>query len=186
MSVPTFRILRAAAVICAVAVVSTVAIFPRAAFMRAAATNQATKSPEPDKAPASNDDQPPPWALAQSVDAAALAKELADSKPANQPKIVCVGFHTLYDGAHIAGASFHGSASTPQGLDDLKNWAKPLPRTGNVVIYCGCCPLAHCPNVRPAFTALRDMGFTHLRVLVLPHDFATDWVAPGYPVAKGQ
>jgi len=154
--------------------------------MRAAVAHQAPKSPEPAKASANADDQPAPWTQAQSVDAAALAKELADSKPANQPKIVCVGFHTLYNGAHIAGASFHGPASTPQGLDDLKNWAKPLPRSANVVIYCGCCPLAHCPNVRPAFAALRDMGFTHLRVLVLPHDFATDWVSPNYPVAKGE
>ncbi len=185
MSIPTFRIVTAAAVICAVTVVSTVAIFPRAAFMRAATTHQAAAAPESVK----YDDELAPWTSAQSVDAAALAKELADSKAANQanqPKIVCVGFHTLYNGAHIAGASFHGPASTPQGLNDLKNWAKPLPRSANLVIYCGCCPLAHCPNVRPAFTALRDMGFTHLRVLILPHDFATDWVGPGYPVAKGQ
>jgi thiosulfate/3-mercaptopyruvate sulfurtransferase len=182
MSVSNFRIARIATIICAISVVSIGAIFPRAAFMRAAATHQAAGAPESAK----HDDQPAPWTSAQSVDAAALAKELADSKPANQPKIVCVGFHTLYNGAHIADASFHGPASTPQGLDDLKNWAKPLPRSANVVIYCGCCPLAHCPNVRPAFTALRDMGFTHLRVLILPHDFATDWVGPGYPVAKGR
>lgn len=182
MSIPTFRVVRAAAVICAISLVSIAVIFPRAAFMRAAATHQAAGTAESVK----HDDQPPPWTLAQSVDAAALAKELADSKAANQPRIVCVGFHTLYDGAHIAGATFHGPASTPQGLDDLKTWAKPLPRSANVVINCGCCPLAHCPNVRPAFTALRDMGFTHLRVLILPHDFATDWVGPGYPVAKGQ
>ena len=186
MSIPNFRIVRAAAIICAISVVSIAAIFPRASFLPAAVAHQAPKSPEPAKSPVKTDDEPPPWTLAQSVDAAALAKELADSKAANQPKIVCVGFHTLYNGAHIAGASFHGPASTPQGLDDVKNWAKPLPRTANVVIYCGCCPLAHCPNVRPAFAALRDMGFTHLRVLILPHDFATDWVGPGYPVAKGQ
>jgi hypothetical protein len=29
------------------------------------------------------------------------------------------------------------------------------------------------------------MGFANLRVLVLPHDFATDWVEKGYPVEKG-
>jgi thiosulfate/3-mercaptopyruvate sulfurtransferase len=182
MSVRDFRIVRAAVIICAISVVSIAAIFPRAAFMHAAVAHQAAGAPESVK----HDDQPPPWTSAQSVDAPALAKELADSKPANPPKIVCVGFHTLYNGAHIAGASFHGPASTPQGLDDLKNWAKPLPRSVNVVIYCGCCPLAHCPNVRPAFAALRDMGFTHLRVLILPHDFATDWVGSGYLVAKGQ
>jgi thiosulfate/3-mercaptopyruvate sulfurtransferase len=181
MLVPSSRAAKAA-LFCAVSVVSLAATFLQASFIRAAVTHQAPKSPESAK----SDDQPAPWTPAQGVDAAALAKELADSKAANPPKIVCVGFHTLYHGAHIVGASFHGPASTPQGLDDLKNWAKPLPRSANIVLYCGCCPLAHCPNIRPAFTALREMGFTHLRVLILPHDFATDWVGPGYPVAKGE
>jgi hypothetical protein len=30
------------------------------------------------------------------------------------------------------------------------------------------------------------MGFTHLRVLLLPTDFNTDWITKGYPVEKGQ
>ncbi len=30
----------------------------------------------------------------------------------------------------------------------------------------------------------RDMGFTHLRVLVLPDNFGTDWAAKGYPVER--
>jgi thiosulfate/3-mercaptopyruvate sulfurtransferase len=133
----------------------------------------------------SGDDQPP-WRSAETIEPAALAKILSDSHTTNPPTIVCVGFHTLYEGAHIRGASFHGAASTPQGLADLKQWAKPLPRASDIIIYCGCCPFAHCPNVRPAFIALRDMGFAHLRVLVLPHDFAADWVQPGYPIAKGK
>ena len=133
-----------------------------------------------------HDDQQSPWKQSETLDAATLAKILGDSKAEHPPTIVCVGFHTLYDGAHIRGASFHGPASTSQGLDDLKQWAKGLPRASNLVIYCGCCPLAHCPNVRPAFTTLRAMGFTHLQVLILPHDFATDWVQPGYPISKGK
>ena len=72
------------------------------------------------------------------------------------------------------------------GLTDLKHWAQRLSRSSDLVIYCGCCPLAHCPNMRPAFSALRSMGFTHLRVLLLPRDFAHDWVEAGYPVAKGK
>lgn len=140
------------------------------------------QQPSPAKA---TDDQAP-WKQSETIDAATLAKIVTDPKAAHPPIIVCVGFHTLYDGAHVRGASFHGAASTPQGVDDLKQWAKNLPLTSNLVIYCGCCPLAHCPNVRPALTALRDMGFTHLQVLILPHDFATDWVQPGYPNAKGK
>ena len=29
------------------------------------------------------------------------------------------------------------------------------------------------------------MGFNNLRVLVLPTNFATDWVGKGYPMEKG-
>lgn len=133
-----------------------------------------------------SDEQAAPWTASETIDAATLAKSIENPKPENRPTIVCVGFHTLFEGAHVRGASFHGPASTAQGLTDLKEWAKPLPRSANLILYCGCCPLAHCPNVRPAFTALRQMGFTHLRVLILTRDFATDWVQPGYPVAKGK
>jgi thiosulfate/3-mercaptopyruvate sulfurtransferase len=126
-----------------------------------------------------------PWTPADTIEPAALVKELS-VQAAERPIVVCVGFHTLYDGAHIPGASFHGPSSTSAGLADLKKWAEPLPRSARVVIYCGCCPLNHCPNARPAFTALHQMGFTHLRLLMIREDFARDWVASGYPVAKGK
>lgn len=123
-----------------------------------------------------------PWSKSQIVQPADFAKELAAAKAANKPIVVCTGFRVLYQGAHIPGASFHGPANSAQGLDDLKKWAQGIPRSANVVVYCGCCPLWHCPNIRPAFAALRDMGFTHLHVLLLPTDFNTDWIEKGYPV----
>jgi thiosulfate/3-mercaptopyruvate sulfurtransferase len=165
-----------------IGVIAAAAILCASAFFLRTSAARGTNS----RASSKSDDQQTPWKPSETIDAATLAKTISDSNSANLPVIVCVGFHTLYEGAHIRGASFHGAASTPQGLADLKQWAKPLPRESNIVIYCGCCPLAHCPNVRPAFSALRDMGFTHLRVLILPHDFATDWVQPGYPIAKGK
>jgi thiosulfate/3-mercaptopyruvate sulfurtransferase len=125
-----------------------------------------------------------PWTAAQTVQPAELARELGD-KNGKPPTIVYVGFHTLFAGGHIPGATFHGSASTEQGLSDLKKWADTLPRTTNLVIYCGCCPFEKCPNIRPAFTALDKMGFKKLRVLILPANFATDWVDKGYPIQKG-
>jgi len=125
-----------------------------------------------------------PWSVSQSLQAADLAGELAE-KNGTPPAIVYVGFRTLFAGGHIPGASFHGTASTEQGLGEMKKWAEGLPRSTNLVIYCGCCPFEKCPNIRPAFTALRDMGFNNLRVLVLPTNFATDWVGKGYPMEKG-
>ena len=121
---------------------------------------------------------------AQSVQPADLAKELGYAKGAGKPTVVCVAPHVLYEGGHIVGALFHGPGSTAQGIDDLKKWAQSEPRSENIVIYCGCCPLDHCPNLRPAFVALRDMGFTHLRALLIPTNFYTDWVKPGYAYEK--
>jgi len=125
-----------------------------------------------------------PWTSAQTVQAAEFAQELAE-KSATPPTIVYVGFHTLFAGGHIPGAVFHGSASSDQGLAELKKWADTLPRTANLVIYCGCCPFEKCPNTRPAFAALNGMGFKKLRVLILPTSFVKDWVEKGYPIQKG-
>lgn len=137
---------------------------------------------------ADSDDSAPkdPWSAAQTVLPEALAAELSTKEPAKKPRVVCVGFRPLYQGAHIPGASFHGAGSTPKGLADLKDWAQTVPRAANLVLYCGCCPLQRCPNLKPAFLVLRDMGFTNLRVLLLPNDFNTDWIEKGYPVEKGK
>ncbi len=126
-----------------------------------------------------------PWTAADLVEPGQLAGEMAHRQGHGSPTILYVGFRTLFVGGHIAGSSFHGTASTEQGLADLKKFAATLPRDTNLVIYCGCCPFDHCPNIRPAFVALHGMGFTHLRVLVLPKSFAEDWADKGYPVEKG-
>ena len=125
-----------------------------------------------------------PWTAAEAVEAGKLAGELI---PATTPRptILYVGFSSLFDGGHIAGASFHGTASTAKGMADLKKWAAAIPRTTDLVIYCGCCPFGYCPNIRPAFVALHAMGFSRLRVLVMPNNLASDWIEKGYPIEKG-
>jgi thiosulfate/3-mercaptopyruvate sulfurtransferase len=127
-----------------------------------------------------------PWTAAQTVQPADLAHEISSGHSSSKPTIFYVGFRPLYQGAHIPGAAYHGAAGKPDGLADLKAAAQSLPRDTNLVIYCGCCPMEKCPNIRQAFSALSDMGFTHLRVLILPTDFHTDWIDKGYPVEKGQ
>lgn len=125
-----------------------------------------------------------PWNASQTIQ----PKQLADYvETANAPKpiVICAGVRTLYEGAHVPGAHFEGPASSKEGLAKLEQWARTLPRNVNIVVYCGCCPLARCPNIRPAFAALESMGFHHVRVLLLPKDFATDWVAKGYPIRTG-
>ncbi|MGB8474523.1 MAG: hypothetical protein WCE61_10615 [Candidatus Acidiferrum sp.] len=126
-----------------------------------------------------------PWTQGQELHPAELVRELGAAKGENAPTIVYVGFRTLFAGGHIPNATFHGTASDVNGLANLKKWIAALPRSTNLVIYCGCCPFDHCPNIRPAFKALHEMGFKHLRVLVLPTSFAADWVEKGYPIQKG-
>ena len=126
-----------------------------------------------------------PWTKAQVLEAADLARELGNSKGRTAPVIVYVGFRTLFEGGHVPAASFHGTASKEEGLAELKKWVGALPRLTNLVIYCGCCPFDRCPNIRPAYAAVHDLGFTHVRILVLPTSFAADWVEKGYPMQKG-
>jgi thiosulfate/3-mercaptopyruvate sulfurtransferase len=125
-----------------------------------------------------------PWTPAQTVLPAQLAAELQEEKDP-RPAVIYVGVRTLYNGGHIPGAVFYGPGSTEQGISDLRKYAAQLPRNSKVVLYCGCCPLEKCPNLRPAFSALKEMGFTKLRVLLLPTSFNDDWAQKGYPVEKG-
>lgn len=123
------------------------------------------------------------WRDARQISPAELDKRLSGPKSA-RPLVLQVGFRVLYDGAHIPGAIFAGPASTADGLARLKAVAAKIPHDKEVVIYCGCCPWEKCPNVKPAYEALREMGFTRVVVLLIPQDFAHDWVEQGYPVER--
>lgn len=125
-----------------------------------------------------------PWLSSEEMQPAVLAKMLTD-KYVSVPAVVFVGFRSLYAGGHVPDASFHGTGSTEQGLTELKAWAASLPRSTEIVIYCGCCPMDKCPNTRPAYSALSGMGFKKVRVLILPTSFAVDWAEKGYPMQKG-
>ena len=124
-----------------------------------------------------------PWSAGEMISPEQLAMTLTKS-PGLRPLVVCVGFPTLYQSAHIPGSFLHGPARDPMALKDLEAAAQGWPRDHELVLYCGCCPFAQCPNVRPAFLALKHLGFRQLRVLNLPQDFAHDWVARGYPIEK--
>ena len=66
-----------------------------------------------------------------------------------------VGPSILYMQAHIPGAEYIGAADGKQSLERLRTRVKSLPRNKSIVLYCGCCPWSHCPNVRPAYNELQ-------------------------------
>jgi thiosulfate/3-mercaptopyruvate sulfurtransferase len=126
-----------------------------------------------------------PWSDAQVLHAADLVRELGTSKDGTRAIIIYVGFRTLFEGGHVPGAAFHGTSSKEDGLVELKKFLATLPKSANLIIYCGCCPFDRCPNIRPAYNAVHDLGFSNVRVLVLPISFAADWVEKGYAIQKG-
>lgn len=103
-----------------------------------------------------------------------------------RPVMLQVGSHVLFLQAHIPGSEYAGPASNVVGLQQLRRRVESLPRTRFIILYCGCCPWSHCPNVKPADDALQSMGFTNVKVLYISNNFGTDWVDKGYPTAKGE
>jgi hypothetical protein len=120
---------------------------------------------------------------ASQIQTADLAQAL---KSAQKPVVLYVGPKAFYTQAHIPGAEFIGPVARPEGMEKLRARAASLAKDGPVVIYCGCCPWDHCPNIRPAFAELKKMGFTRVSVLYLANSFGVNWADKGFPVAKGE
>lgn len=125
-----------------------------------------------------------PVPLSRMINPDELVKILQSPK-GEKPLMLQVGSHVLFSQAHIPGSEYIGPANTGSGLEQLRKRVDSLPRKKSIVIYCGCCPWSHCPNVQPADDTLRSMGFTHVKVLFIANNFGADWVDKGYPVAKG-
>jgi thiosulfate/3-mercaptopyruvate sulfurtransferase len=116
-----------------------------------------------------------PWTADQLMAPAELA-ELITNPKAGKPVIICVG-----PGAAIRGSLDMGPAKEKENLEKYKLLLSRLSKDADIVIYCGCCPFEHCPNIRPAFTLLNEMKFTNAHLLNLEHNIKTDWIAKGYP-----
>jgi rhodanese-related sulfurtransferase len=112
--------------------------------------------------------------------------KLLQSSGKDKPLMIQVGSHVLFSQAHIPGSEYVGPASSEAGLQRLRKRIESLPRTKFIVLYCGCCPWSHCPNVKPADDALRSLGFTNVKVLYIADNFGANWVERGYPVDKGE
>jgi thiosulfate/3-mercaptopyruvate sulfurtransferase len=118
------------------------------------------------------------------INPADLVKALQTSG-GQKPLMIQVGSHVLYSQAHIPGSEYIGPAASATGIEQLRKRLASLPKNTYIVLYCGCCPWDHCPNVKPADGVLQALGFTNVKVLYIANNFGTDWVDKGYPVAKG-
>jgi len=112
--------------------------------------------------------------------------KILNSPQSDKPLLIHVGSHVLYTQAHIPNSEYIGPTSDPAALQRLRSRVESLPRNKSIVLYCGCCPWTHCPNMKPADDLLHSMGFTNVKSLYIPTNFGTDWVEKGHPVAKGE
>ncbi len=140
-------------------------------------------APEPPQTQSAASDLAP--GSAQLINPEELVKILQSPK-GEKPLILNVGPYLLYAQAHIPGSEYIGAGSDPMGIASLQKRVKTLPHNKFIVLYCGCCPWNHCPNVRPAYNELHQEGFTKVKVLYITGNIGTDWVDKGYPTVKGQ
>ena len=102
-----------------------------------------------------------------------------NSSTAVKPLIISIG-----TGALITGSIDIGPVNEKENLDKLKKLLVKEKKDRDIVIYCGCCPFEHCPNIRPAFILLNKLKFTNHKLLSLQHNLKADWIDKGYPTNK--
>ncbi len=122
--------------------------------------------------------QTPLWSKEQLMP----TKELADKINTNakdKPLVLNVGPMEL-----IKGAVDVGRATSVTGIEKIKSTLSMENKTRTVVVYCGCCSYASCPNIKPAYDAVISAGFKNAKVLELPEGIKPDWVAKDYPMEQ--
>lgn len=119
--------------------------------------------------------QAPTWKKEQLMP----TKELADKINTNakdKPLIFNVG-----PMENIKGAIAMGAATSVTFNNRIESSLAMESKTKPIVVYCGCCSYASCPNIKPAYDMILTHGFKNIKVLELPEGIKPDWVAKGYP-----
>ena len=134
---------------------------------------KAQSSPKPMTAPGITN----PWTDNDLIEPDVLAARIKAGSQA--PVILNIGVvEDIKDAIHI------GPAHDAGNLEMLKKAVATFSKNTPLIIYCGCCPFARCPNIRPAFTELKKLGFTNVKLLNLTTNLKTNWIAKGYPLAQ--
>jgi thiosulfate/3-mercaptopyruvate sulfurtransferase len=124
-----------------------------------------------------NAQNPQNWTAYELIQPAQLASILSNKN--ENITIISVGpFNTIPHTISV------GMTGKKEGLDKLKTELASMKKDTRIVIYCGCCPFEHCPNVRPAIDVLKEMKFTNFYLLNLPDNIKINWIDKGYPVIK--
>lgn len=122
--------------------------------------------------------QAPVWKKEQLMPTAELAEKI-NTNAKDKPIIFNVGPMDL-----IKGATSVGLGTSATITQQMKNKLSMESKTRSIVVYCGCCSYASCPNIKPAYDALIGLGFKNTKVLELPEGLKPDWVAKDYPMEE--
>jgi len=119
-----------------------------------------------------------PWTKEQLMQPDVLAAKIKNGKLQNTV------IYNIGPAGAIKNSIEIGPAQEAENLALLKRQLRDLPKDREVVIYCGCCPFQHCPNIRPAFALLKEMNFKNAKLLNLSKNLKVDWIEKGYPLMK--
>ncbi len=114
------------------------------------------------------------WTNDQLIEPSELAATIKSNK--DIPVIFSIG-----PGAIVPHSKDIGMIKEEENMKKFREQLSGLPKDTQIVVYCGCCPYEHCPNVRPAIQLLKDMKFTNYKLLDLPRNIKIDWINKGYP-----
>lgn len=117
-----------------------------------------------------------PWKPGQLMATKVLADRISNRQTGNM-LIVSIGPDNP-----VRGSVDIGPGKEKENIAALKSLLEKTPRDKEVVIYCGCCPFDKCPNIRPAFQVLNELGFKQAKLLDIPKNIKVDWLDKNYPV----
>lgn len=117
-----------------------------------------------------------PWSDKQLLATETLASSIEQGK--TEDLLIL----TIGPDAIIKGSVDIGPAMEKENVEKLRAYLNDLPKDKEVVIYCGCCPFDRCPNIRPAFKLLNELGFKNAKLLDIPRNIKVDWLDKDYPI----
>lgn len=120
--------------------------------------------------------QKDPWTKNQLISTETLVQKI-NNKQMKNTHLVHIGFEDMIPGSINAGPGME-----QESLENLSNILKDFSKEDEIIIYCGCCPMDVCPNIRPAFERIESLGFQNLKLLDIPTSIKADWIDKDYPV----
>ena len=114
-----------------------------------------------------------PWSRSQLLEPKLLSYKIETGT--DLPKIISIG-----PGVVIKNSLGIGECRYNENIERLRTLVSTYSKDEEIVLYCGCCPFENCPNIRPAFTLMNELGFINHKLLNIKNNIKADWIDVGY------